>query len=85
MSNAQIELGVSGMTCTSCSSRVQRKLNKMEGVEASVNFSTETASVEYDPALADPDALIKTIRNAGYDAFTFTDADEPLALSLIHI
>ena len=79
MSNAQIELGVSGMTCTSCSSRVQRKLNKMEGVEASVNFSTETASVEYDPALADPDALIKTIRNAGYDAFTFTDADEPLA------
>lgn len=78
MSNAQIELGVSGMTCTSCSSRVQRKLNKMEGVEASVNFSTETASVEYDPALADPDALIKTIRNAGYDAFTFSDADEPL-------
>lgn len=79
MSNAQIELGVSGMTCTSCSSRVQRKLNKMEGVEASVNFSTETATVEYDPALADPDSLITTIRNAGYDAFTFADADEPLA------
>lgn len=78
MANERIELGVSGMTCTSCSSRVQRKLNKMEGVEASVNFSTETASVEYDPTLADPDALIKTIRNAGYDAFTFTDADEPL-------
>lgn len=78
MSTAQIELGVSGMTCTSCSSRVQRKLNKMEGVEASVNFSTETATVEYDPALADPDALITTIRNAGYDAFTFSDADEPL-------
>ena len=64
-----IELGVTGMTCTSCSSRVQRKLNKLDGVEAAVNFSTETATVDYDPGVTAPDKLIEAIRGAGYDAF----------------
>ncbi|OEY04747.1 cation-transporting ATPase [Corynebacterium sp. BCW_4722] len=64
-----IELGVTGMTCASCSSRVQRKLNKLDGVEANVNFSTETAVVDYDPAQQDADSLIETVRAAGYDAF----------------
>ena len=44
---AHLDLGVSGMTCTSCSSRVQRKLNKVDGVTANVNFATETAAIEY--------------------------------------
>ncbi|QPK84375.1 cadmium-translocating P-type ATPase [Corynebacterium qintianiae] len=57
------------MTCASCSSRVQRKLNKLDGVEATVNFSTETAAVDFDPSKADADTLIDTIRGAGYDAF----------------
>ena len=39
----QVDLGVTGMTCTSCSSRVERKLNKVDGVEATVNFATESA------------------------------------------
>lgn len=67
---AHIDLGVTGMTCTSCSARVERKLNKLDGVQASVNFSTESASVEYDPETVDEDTLIQTVRNAGYDAFS---------------
>ncbi len=67
-----VDLGVTGMTCTSCSSRVQRKLNKLDGVEATVNFSTETASVDFDPASTDRDALIQVVRDAGYDAFALS-------------
>lgn len=68
-----IELGVTGMTCTSCSSRVQRKLNKLDGVEATVNYSTETATVDYDPAKTDPHQLIEVVRATGYDAFQLAD------------
>lgn len=73
----QIDLGVTGMTCTSCSSRVERKLNKVDGVEASVNFATESANVNYDPDKVDTDALIAVVRGAGYDAFAMADSDEP--------
>lgn len=72
-----IELGVTGMTCTSCSSRVQRKLNKLDGVEAAVNYSTETATVDYDPSKVDVEQLLSTVRGAGYDAFVVQDK-EPL-------
>ncbi|WP_420099399.1 heavy metal translocating P-type ATPase [Corynebacterium sp.] len=71
-----LDLGVTGMTCTSCSNRVERKLNKLDGVEATVNFATESASVRYDPAKADTDALIDTVRGAGYDAFTMAGDPE---------
>ncbi|MGV0421615.1 heavy metal translocating P-type ATPase [Corynebacterium simulans] len=78
---AHLDLGVSGMTCTSCSSRVQRKLNKVDGVTANVNFATETAAIEYDPATANPESLIEVIRGAGYNAFTMgddsSDAEDP--------
>lgn len=67
-----LDLGVTGMTCTSCSNRVQRKLNKVDGVEASVNFSTETASVDFDPARTDRESLIQVVRDAGYDAFAMS-------------
>ncbi|MEJ5928580.1 heavy metal translocating P-type ATPase [Corynebacterium sp. H128] len=68
MNTAHIELDVTGMTCTSCSSRVERKLNKVEGVAATVNFATETASVTFDPALTNPAELIRVVQNTGYDA-----------------
>ena len=68
-----VELGVTGMTCSSCSSRVQRKLNKLDGVDASVNYSTETAAVDFDPAKASSQLLIDEVRSAGYDAFEMTD------------
>lgn len=70
---AHVDLGVTGMTCTSCSSRVQRKLNKLDGVEAAVNFATESAAVDYDPHAVDVPRLIEVVRNAGYDAFDFQD------------
>ena len=74
-----IELGVTGMTCTSCSSRVQRKLNKLDGVEAAVNYSTETATVDYDPSKVDVEQLLSTVRSAGYDAFVVQDKEPLLA------
>ena len=42
-----IELGVTGMTCASCANRIERKLNKLDGVDASVNYATEKAHVSY--------------------------------------
>lgn len=72
---SHIELGVTGMTCTSCSSRVQRKLNKLDGVDAAVNYSTETATVEFDEASTTPEQLIDVVRTAGYDAFVMGDAE----------
>ena len=79
---SQIELGVTGMTCTSCSSRVQRKLNKLDDVTAAVNYSTETATVDYDPATTTPEQLIDVVRTAGYDAFVVGKAqDEATSIS----
>ena len=68
----ELDLGVTGMTCTSCSARVERKLNKVDGVEASVNYATESASVKYDPAKVNEDLLIDTIKGAGYGAFALS-------------
>ena len=51
---SHLDLGVTGMTCTSCSSRVERKLNKLDGVNASVNFATEAAAIDYDAETVSP-------------------------------
>ena len=64
----QLDLQVGGMTCSSCAARIERKLNKLEGVTASVNYATETASVEYDTNVATPEQLIATIEATGYTA-----------------
>lgn len=76
-----VTLGVTGMTCASCSNRVERKLNKLPGVTASVNYALETATVDFDPEQTAPDALIDTVRNAGYDAFTLTANETPASAS----
>ncbi|MDO5670750.1 MAG: heavy metal translocating P-type ATPase [Corynebacterium sp.] len=75
-----IDLGVTGMTCTACSGRVERKLNKVEGVDATVNFATESASISYDPDLVDATDLIEVVRGAGYDAFELA-ADTPATVT----
>jgi Cu+-exporting ATPase len=63
----QLELGVQGMTCASCSARVERALAKLPGVaEASVNLATERASLRFDPAALRPDAIVNTITDTGY-------------------
>jgi P-type Cu+ transporter len=62
-----IELPVTGMTCANCVNTVERTLKKTGGVaDASVNYATERASVQYDPAQVDVDKLIESITRAGY-------------------
>jgi len=63
----QLEIGVDGMTCASCSARVERALAKLPGVErAAVNLATERAQVNYDEELAGPAQMAETIREIGY-------------------
>jgi P-type Cu+ transporter len=64
----QLDLPVQGMTCSSCANRVERKLNKIEGVEASVNYATERASVRFDSAAVEPERLLEAVEEAGYTA-----------------
>jgi Cu+-exporting ATPase len=62
-----VDLRIGGMTCASCASRVEKKLNRIDGVVATVNFATETARVEHGPAVAVAD-LISTVEATGYHA-----------------
>ena len=62
-----VELSVGGMTCASCAARVEKKLNKLAGVTATVNFATEKARVSF-PAAVSPDDLISVVEQAGYRA-----------------
>ena len=64
---AATSLAIGGMTCASCVTRVERKLNKLDGVTATVNLATETARVEYPASLAVTD-LIAAVERAGYTA-----------------
>ncbi|MDQ7807214.1 heavy metal translocating P-type ATPase [Amycolatopsis sp. A133] len=63
----EIELAIGGMTCASCANRIERKLNKLDGVTASVNYATEKARV-HAPEGVDPAALVATVEAAGYRA-----------------
>ncbi|WP_433465632.1 heavy metal translocating P-type ATPase [Spirillospora sp. CA-128828] len=63
----RIELAIGGMTCASCANRIERKLNKMDGVTATVNYATEKARVEF-PQGVSPGELIATVEKAGYSA-----------------
>ncbi|MFF9165284.1 MULTISPECIES: heavy metal translocating P-type ATPase [unclassified Streptomyces] len=64
---AEVELAIGGMTCASCAARIEKKLNRMDGVEATVNYATEKAKVTYreDITVAD---LIATVEATGYTA-----------------
>ena len=62
-----IDLTVTGMTCTSCAARVERRLNKVPGVRAQVNYATATAHVEHDNTVSTDD-LVTTIEATGYRA-----------------
>ncbi|WNV91114.1 heavy metal translocating P-type ATPase [Umezawaea sp. Da 62-37] len=63
----RVELAIGGMTCASCANRIERKLNKLDGVTASVNYATEKASVEFPVGLRVED-LVSTVEAAGYEA-----------------
>ena len=62
----RVQLSLEGMTCASCAARIERKLNKLDGVVASVNYATEQASVSFDPDRAVVDDLLRTVEAAGY-------------------
>jgi P-type Cu+ transporter len=76
----RIELPISGMTCASCANRVERRLNKLDGVSAAVNYATETASVTYDPAVA-VEQLVAAVEAAGYGAVLAADEPDAEAVS----
>jgi len=62
-----VKVGITGMHCASCAANIEKKLKTTEGVvEASVNFATEAALVQYDPEITDPGELGEIIRKAGY-------------------
>ncbi|PWR16144.1 heavy metal translocating P-type ATPase [Micromonospora sicca] len=62
-----IELAIGGMTCASCAARIEKKLNRMDGVEATVNYATEKATVRYADEVSPAD-LIATVEKTGYTA-----------------
>ncbi|HEV7565287.1 MAG TPA: heavy metal translocating P-type ATPase [Microbacteriaceae bacterium] len=64
----RIELPIEGMTCASCAARIERKLNKLDGVSASVNYATEKAAVDYNPMLVELQALVDAVHQVGYTA-----------------
>ena len=66
-STEAIELQISGMTCASCANRIERKLNKLDGVTATVNYATEKAKVSFHEGLT-PEDLVSTVESAGYAA-----------------
>ncbi|MEO8266025.1 MAG: heavy metal translocating P-type ATPase, partial [Ilumatobacteraceae bacterium] len=86
---SEIQLDIDGMTCASCAARIEKKLNRMDGVTASVNYATEKAKVTFTDSVT-KDELIKTIEATGYtahipatrralapDEATPTNADDP--------
>lgn len=65
----KVDLDVFGMTCAACSNRIEKVLNKQAGVtRATVNLTTESATIEYNPGIVDVGTLIEKIKNTGYDA-----------------
>ncbi len=73
---AELELSIGGMTCASCAARIEKKLNKLEGVSASVNYATEKAKVSYSGSVT-PGDLVKVVEATGYTAEV--PAPEPAA------
>ncbi|MFC7846042.1 heavy metal translocating P-type ATPase [Streptomyces sp. NPDC057382] len=72
---AEVELAIGGMTCASCAARVEKKLNRMDGVTATVNYATEKAKVSYTGDVSVHD-LIATVEATGYTA---REPDPPAA------
>jgi P-type Cu+ transporter len=68
MASQHLELPIAGMSCASCASRVERSLNGVDGVVATVNYATERATVDYDAETVTPEQLVGAVEAAGYTA-----------------
>jgi P-type Cu+ transporter len=64
----RVRLEIEGMTCASCAARIERRLNKLDGVEATVNYATEQATVSFDPGRVALDDLVHSVEAIGYGA-----------------
>jgi P-type Cu+ transporter len=73
-----VELAIGGMSCASCAVRIEKKLNKLDGVTATVNFATETARVAFPSAVTTGD-LISVVEKAGYTAAVPVPVSAPAA------
>jgi Cu+-exporting ATPase len=67
-STSELTLPIEGMTCASCANRVERNLNKLDGVTATVNYATEKARVQFDPDAVGTEELVGAVEAAGYAA-----------------
>jgi len=77
-SSERVDLVIGGMTCASCASRIEKKLNRIDGVSATVNYSTEKARVDF-PATISTQDLIDTVTRTGYTATLPPPSEEPAA------
>ena len=71
-----VELAITGMTCASCAARIEKRLNKLDGVSATVNYATEKAKVSYPESIS-PDTLVAQVESAGYAATLPAAEPEP--------
>ncbi len=76
----EIEFDVTGMTCAACAARIEKKLNRLDGVTATVNYATERASVAYADGVTGPGDLISVVESLGYGASVHATAAENAAL-----
>jgi|688.fasta_scaffold00372_63 Cu+-exporting ATPase len=80
----EVELAVQGMTCAACAARIEKTLNEISGVEAAVNYATETAMVAFDSESQSQEAVLAAISRIGYSAHAVDDEsfDEDLSASI---
>lgn len=85
----QVDLEIGGMTCASCAVRIEKRLNRLEGVGANVNFATEKASISFDPGSVRIEDLLRAVEETGYRAAepaatrTSDDPTAPLRLRVV--
>ncbi len=77
-----VDLPITGMTCASCANRIERKLNKLDGVTATVNYATEKAAVDFDASAVEPEQLLEAVEAAGYKAKLPAPAREAAATAV---
>ena len=75
LARSGVEFSLEGMTCAACAARIEKVLNRVPGVQATVNFATETATAQYDPGQASTAQMIAAVERAGYRAIARSDPE----------
>ena len=79
----RLRLDLEGMTCASCAARIEERLNRLDSVDATVNYATEAASVAFDPASVTVDDLVAAVEAIGYGAVPHGDAPSAAATDTV--